>query len=99
MKTPEEKRQSVRSAYEQPIHFELSSVGSPQLIPLRRKGVGVDISEHGIGLFTDYPLKKDEVLKLYFPLDSSRTTLPVFARVAWAKSIEKRFRVGMQFLA
>jgi len=68
-------------------------------MPVRQEGVGIDISEHGIGILTAYPLKKDEVLKLYFPLNSDRATLPVFARVAWAKSIEKRFRVGMQFLA
>ncbi|MDH4270635.1 MAG: PilZ domain-containing protein [Candidatus Aminicenantes bacterium] len=98
MKARAEKRQSARSAYELPVQFELSSVASPGLIPLRRKGVGVDISEHGIGLFTDYPLKKNEVLKVFFPLSSHRATLPVFARVAWAASVEKRFRVGMQFL-
>ena len=98
MKIREEQRQSARSAYECPIQFEMSSVGSPNLIPLRRKGVGVDISEHGIGIFTDYPLKKNEVLKVFFPLSSHRATLPVFAKVAWAMAIDKRFRVGMQFL-
>lgn len=98
MKVRVEKRQAARSGYECPVQFELSSVGSPELIPLRRKGLGVDISEHGIGIFTDYPLKKDEVLKIFFPLSSHRATLPVFARVAWAMAVEKRFRVGMQFL-
>jgi len=98
MDARKEKRKSVRSSYENPIQFELSSLGSEELMPVRRDGVGVDISEHGIGIFTNYPLKKDEVLKLYFPLNSVRATLPVFARVAWAMPAEKRFRVGMQFL-
>ena len=99
MKTQAEKRRSARSAYENRIQFELSSIAAEELMPVKREAVGVDISEEGIGLITNYPLKKDEVLKLYFPLNSIRTTLPVFARVAWATSVEKRFRVGMQFLA
>jgi len=98
MKAQEEKRQSARSAYERLVRFELSSVGSPELMPVRHEGVGVDISEAGIGIFTEYPLKKDEVLKLYLPLNAHRATAPVFARVAWATPVNKRFRVGMQFL-
>jgi len=43
-------------------------------------------------------LKKGEVVKIYFPLSSMRMRLPIFARVAWAKTVEKRFLVGMQFL-
>ena len=98
MKVREEKRRSARSAYESPLQFELSLLGQEELMPVRREGVGVDISESGIGIFTDYPLPKDEVLKLYLPLNPPRAKLPVFARVVWATPVEKRFRVGLQFL-
>jgi hypothetical protein len=93
-----EKRASARSPYERPIRFDLNFMGSEGLMSIEQEGVGVDVSEHGLGLFTGYPLKKGEVLRLHFPLNSIKTTLPVFARVAWAKLIEERFRVGMQFL-
>jgi hypothetical protein len=99
MTTPEEKRKFPRSAYESRVLFELSAVDAGELMPVVREGRGVDISEDGLGLLTDYPLKKDEVVKLHFPPDPSRTELPAFARVAWSKSIQERFRVGMQFLA
>jgi len=99
MNTPEDKRKFPRTAYENRILFELSAIGAGELMPVVQEGRGVDISEDGLGLLTDYPLKKDEVVKLHFPLDASRTKLPVFARVAWSRSIQKRFRVGMQFLA
>jgi len=98
MKEREEKRKSARSAYGRSIEYEVSSIGSEELMPVKREGFGVNISENGISIFTDYPLKKGEVVKIYFPLSSMRMGLPIFARVAWAKSVEERFRVGMQFL-
>jgi hypothetical protein len=94
----EEKRRSARSVYGRSIEYELSSIGLEELMPVKREGVGINISENGIGFFTDYPLKKDEVVKIYFPLSSMRMRLPIFARVAWAKPVENQFRVGMQFL-
>jgi hypothetical protein len=98
MEGQKEKRTSARSAFERPIHFDLNFVGSEGLMTIEQEGVGVDISEHGLGLLTGYPLKKGEVLRLHFPLNSAKTTLPVFAKVAWAKLIEQQFRVGVQFL-
>lgn len=98
MKVGEEKRTSPRSAFQRPIQFDLNYVDAQGLITIEQEGVGVDISERGLGIFTVYPLKKDDVLRLHFPLDSIDTTLPVFARVAWAKLMEKRFRVGLEFL-
>jgi hypothetical protein len=99
MEGQEEKRTSARSAYERPIQFDLNFIGPEGLMTIEQEGIGVDISEHGLGLFTGYPLKKGEVLRLHFPLNSVKTNLPVFAKVAWAKLVENRFRVGMQFLA
>ena len=98
MDEQEEKRKSGRSAYGRSIEYELSSIGSEELMPVKREGVGVNISENGMSIFTDYPLRKGEVVKIYFPLSSMRMRLPIFARVAWAKTVEKRFLVGMQFL-
>jgi hypothetical protein len=93
-----EKRRSSRSAYGRSVEYELSSLGAEELMPVKREGVGVNISENGMSIFTDYPLKKGEVVKIFFPLSSMRMRLPIFARVAWAKTVEERFLVGMQFL-
>jgi hypothetical protein len=99
MRAGEEKRASPRNAFERPIQFDLNYVDAQGLITIEQEGAGVDISENGLGLFTAYPLKKDAVLRLHFPLDAVETTLPVFAKVAWAKLVERRFRVGLEFLA
>jgi len=99
MKGGVEKRASPRRAFERPIQFDLNFVDSQGLITIEQEGSGVDISENGLGLITAYPLKRDEVLRLHFPVDAVETTLPVFAKVAWAKLVEKRFRVGLEFLA
>ncbi len=98
MKIRKEKRRAERSVYESHISFELISPGPEGLRQVKYEARSFDISQEGIGLFTDYPLKKDDVIKLYFPLSPYRTALPVFARVAWAQPAEGKFRVGMQFL-
>lgn len=98
MKAGEERRAAARSAFERPIQFDLNYVDAQGLITIEQEGTGVDISEHGLGILTAYPLKKDEVLRLHFPLESVHSTLPVFAKVAWARLAEKRFRVGLEFL-
>jgi len=99
MRAGEEKRTSPRSAFERPIQFDLNYVDAQGLITIEQEGAGVDISKNGLGLFTAYPLKAEEVLRLHFPLEAVETTLPVFAKVVWAKLVEQRFRVGLEFLA
>lgn len=99
MRAGEEKRTSPRSPFERPIQFDLNYVDAQGLITIEQEGSGVDISQNGLGLLTAYPLKKDEVLRLHFPMDAVEATLPVFAKVAWAKLLDKRFRVGLEFLA
>ncbi len=99
MRGGEERRSSPRSAFDRPIQFDLNYVDAQGLITIEQEGAGVDISQNGLGLLTSYPLKKDEVLRLHFPLDVVDTTLPVFAKVAWAKLTDKKFRVGLEFLS
>jgi PilZ domain len=94
----EEKRKSVRGAYEHPIQFDLNFAGAQGLKSIEHEGMSIDICEHGLGLATGYPLKKDDVLRLHLPLNSAKITLPVFARVAWAKLENNRFRAGVEFL-
>lgn len=93
------KRTSPRCAFERPIQFDLNYVDAGGLITIEQEGVGVDISGRGLGIVTVYPLRRDDVLRLHFPLDTVETTLPVFARVAWTRMVENRFRVGLEFIA
>jgi hypothetical protein len=66
---------------------------------MEHESLGIDISGGGLGIFTVYPLRKDEVVGLYFALDPVETTIPIFAKVAWTEPAEKRFRVGLEFVA
>lgn len=59
---------------------------------------GVDISDSGIGLISDSPLAKDEVLRLELPLPTAKATPPAFAVVVWLKPHDKRTRAGLRFL-
>lgn len=93
-----EKRKSARTPFKRSIKFDLNFSASDGLITIEQEAVVVDISEHGLGLITGYPLKKGEVLRLHFPLNLVKADLPVFAKVAWATLIESRVRAGIQFL-
>ena len=99
MRGPKEKRSAARRTYEQPVQFDLNIVGPEGLLMVEKEGRSIDISDHGLGLSTAYSLKTDEVLRLHIPLDSVKSTLPVFAKVAWIRPAKKRFRVGLEFLA
>jgi PilZ domain len=92
------RRISPRCVYERPIKFELNYVYGCQLITIEQDGMGIDISGRGLGMFTAYPLKDDETLRLHFPMNHVETTLPVFARVVWTRLVDNRFRVGFEFI-
>ena len=92
---------SVREDFNNPFEFELSAIGSCSLGDASRSAQGIDISTHGLGLMTDYPLARGMVLRLVLPVRGTETMIPVFAEVAWAGQADasgNRMRAGVRFL-
>ena len=86
-----------RKMFDESFSFEMSVVeGRGKNI--KQDGIGVDISSRGIGMKTRHPLQEGSVLKFYLPMREWEITIPVFAQVRWAKSINDHFRVGLRFL-
>jgi hypothetical protein len=96
-----EKRMSVREDFNNPFEFELSATKSDSFGDATCHAEGVDISTHGLGLMTDYPLARGMVLRLVLPVRGVETTIPVFAEVAWARQADEsgnQVRAGVRFL-
>jgi len=93
-----EKRIISRKKFRQPISFDLVDSKGGRFKNFTGRGFGVDISEGGIGMTVDRPLKKDKVVRLLLPVLGGKATIPVFSIIRWAESAGTEFRVGLQFL-
>lgn len=93
-----QKRLSDRKIFNKPIRFELSIMESGQLKNIQYDGLGLDISQSGLGLTTEYALKEGEVLKLILPVNELDITLPILAETVWSKPANGHFRAGLRFL-
>jgi alpha-glucuronidase len=90
-----EQRLTERKIFNQPLSFETSHTESFEII--QKNALGVDISSAGLGLTTEYALKKGEVLKVYIP--AADTVLPFYAEVVWSKPTDNYRRAGLRFLS
>lgn len=99
METRAEKRHRTRENIGRSIAFDMSERASGRFENLLKEGFGVDISKGGIGLITDQPLKKGDVLKLLYPVIDVTVIIPVYTAVMWSNPVEGGFRVGLRFLA
>jgi hypothetical protein len=75
-----------------PVDYSLSVMEFGNLQKLDLKGMGVDISEEGLGFFTDYQLQPGHVIRIKNGDGSMRT-----ARVRWVAELDGKFRVGLLF--
>jgi len=97
MEKQEEKRSFGRKTICKAVTLETSMANySPGSIHLET-GLGVDISQGGIGLITECLLVEGNLLKLYFPVAETKTSLPVYAQVMWAQPANGKFRAGLSF--
>jgi hypothetical protein len=92
-----DKRLCDRKMFDQSFSFEMS-IAEARGENVKQNGVGVDISSCGLGMKTGRSVQEGSVLKLYFPIREWEITIPVYAQVRWAKSINDNFRVGLRFL-
>ncbi len=92
------RRHSERLVIDRAVKFELNYAYAQGLIKIEQTGVGIDISGRGLGILTLFPLKNDEILRLYFRRDPFGNNLPVSAKVVWTQVVDDCFRVGFEFL-
>ncbi len=93
------KRTRPRCVFRRPVQFNMNYYDEQGLVTIRQESMGIDISARGLGVFTAYPLKKDDVLGLRFVLAAVGTTIPVLAKVAWTQQSEKHCRAGLEFIS
>jgi len=92
-----DKRLCDRKMFDQFFSFEMSIV-EVKGKKMKQNAVGVDISSCGLGMKTKSSLQEGSVLKFDLPIREWEITIPVYAQVRWAKSINDHFRVGLRFL-
>ena len=92
-----DKRLCDRKMFDQSFSFEMSIVEARGK-KIKQNAIGVDISSCGLGMKTKHSLQEGSVLKFYFPMREMEITIPVYAQVRWAKSVNDHFRVGLRFL-
>jgi hypothetical protein len=67
-----------------------------KLSEIAREGVSVDLSEKGIGMITDCPLKKGDIL-FFDPEIKVDDSKAIVSTVKWARKVEKDvYRVGLK---
>ncbi|MBI5748221.1 MAG: PilZ domain-containing protein [Nitrospinae bacterium] len=94
----ENNRLKLRNPFNHSFSFDLIDIELGYLKNVNCAGVGVDISETGLGMASNHALKKAQVVKLYLPFYEKDMPLPVFAEVMWSKADNSYFRTGLRFL-
>jgi hypothetical protein len=90
-----ERRIVERKEFTKSLDFKASTFDSATILG---KGCVSDITAHGLGLVTDYGVEQGMVLRLVLPEYWAGTSIPVFAEVAWTRTMEKGFRAGLRFI-
>lgn len=88
----DEKRQFERKFFREEVHFTVSVLDFMELKKLELKGIGIDISNTGLGMRTDYPLEPGHVLRF------SNGIAKKSGLVRWSEKTEDRYRIGIQFV-
>ncbi len=92
-----ERRMAEREGFHGPLEFRLSAIESGALRGGTCGAYGEDISSRGLGVLTNYPLRKGMVVCLEMPA-AGRSAVPVFAEVKWAEPAIGGIRAGVCFL-
>lgn len=83
------KRKHKRTAYEETLNFSLAVVDFKSIRKVHSTGKAVDISDGGIGFYTDYPVEPGHILKIEHEHAPFWT-----AMVKWVARAESGFRAG-----
>jgi c-di-GMP-binding flagellar brake protein YcgR len=98
----EERRKYERIPFDKPIEYSLQDMHMEKFELSTGNGVSVDISEGGLGIITDYALKKGDILFFEEEIEEEEIKVskiaPIAAIVRWAKEIEQnKYRAGLVF--
>lgn len=98
----EERRKYERIPFAKPIEYSLQDMRMEKFELSHGNGVSVDISEGGLGIITDYALKKGDILFFEEEIKEEEIKIskiaPIAAIVKWAKEIEQnKYRAGLVF--
>ncbi|UCE79964.1 MAG: PilZ domain-containing protein [Nitrospiraceae bacterium] len=83
------KRKHQRIAYDEALNFSLAVVKFKSIEKVHSTGKAIDISDGGIGFYTDYPLEPGHILRIEHGPALSDT-----AMVKWVIKSENGFRAG-----
>ncbi len=92
-----DRRTAEREGFQGPLEFRLSAIESGAARGATCRAYGQDISSKGLGLLTDYPLRRGMVVCLELPA-VGRAAVPVFAEVKWAEPAIGGIKAGVRFL-
>ncbi len=87
---PEERRKSGRSSFKGLIEYSLSLLDYKDLKRVEAEGEVDNISEEGVGFYTDFPLEPGHILILRMEQDDTSYA----AVVRWMQETANRYRVG-----
>ena len=58
----------------------------------------LDINEHGLGVQSPYAESEDSLIQCRITLPNLPVSIPTLAQVRWLKPLDKKFRMGLQFV-
>ncbi|MEJ2008862.1 MAG: PilZ domain-containing protein [Acidobacteriota bacterium] len=87
-----ERRRRRRVGFDMPFRYTLSVLEFGDLRKLDLAGMGADISDEGLGFFTDYRLQPGHVIRIR---DGDGSHRPAIVR--WVAELDGRFRVGVLY--
>ena len=85
-----EKRKHKRIGYDMPFEYSLSILEFKELRKVTASAKGIDVSDEGMGFFTDFLLEPGHVLRFKNGDGSFQT-----AKVRWVGEFEGKVRVGV----
>ena len=92
-----EKRKYKRIPFVKAIIYSASALKMDELDEFFNDGVAVNVSEGGLGMITDYPLKVGDIVTFKHEIKVKKIVASS-SIVRWAREIETdRYRVGLEF--
>ncbi len=100
METKGKPREHIRRSVIVPIKYFMFISDGKELKKIHTTGVTVDISEVGLGMITEYPLRAGDIVT--FEDEEEIKSNDITAKIAivrWSHNIEgNKYRVGMRFI-
>jgi hypothetical protein len=89
-----ERRKSSRKNTDHEVEFNVTEVQFRQSTKVLSKGKIIDVSEHGFGMVTQYPLEKGQVITIK---SNGQQNLPAFGMVQWTDHANGVCKAGFGF--